>query len=229
LKFDFSYTLEALPRLLEGALITIEVALVGFVLSLTFGTLITIVRTVSRSRVLNGILNVYISFIRGTPMLIQIFLVYYALPAIDFLPGPAELRIDMGPVTAGIVAITLNSVAFMTEILRGGLAGIHKGQYEAARALGIHGYVLWRKVVLPQLFMKTIPPLVNEFTQVLKATPLLAMITVVEMMRVSQQIFSANYHPVEVLTGTFVLYFLICFSVSRGSIYLERRFAVRRF
>ena len=162
-------------------------------------------------------------------MLIQIFLVYYALPAIDFLPGPAELRIDMGPVTAGIVAITLNSVAFMTEILRGGLAGIHKGQYEAARALGIHGYVLWRKVVLPQLFMKTIPPLVNEFTQVLKATPLLAMITVVEMMRVSQQIFSANYHPVEVLTGTFVLYFLICFSVSRGSIYLERRFAVRRF
>ena len=229
MKFDFSYTLEALPRLLEGALITIEVALIGFILSLTFGTLITIVRTVSRSRVLNGILNVYISFIRGTPMLIQIFLVYYALPAIDFLPGPAELRIDMGPVTAGIVAITLNSVAFMTEILRGGLAGIHKGQYEAARALGIHGYVLWRKVVLPQLFMKTIPPLVNEFTQVLKATPLLAMITVVEMMRVSQQIFSANYHPVEVLTGTFVLYFLICFSVSRGSIYLERRFAVRRF
>ena len=229
MKFDFSYTLEALPRLLEGALITIEVALIGFILILTFGTLITILRTVSRSRVLNGILNVYISFIRGTPMLIQIFLVYYALPAIDFLPGPAELRIDMGPVTAGIVAITLNSVAFMTEILRGGLAGIHKGQYEAARALGIHGYVLWRKVVLPQLFMKTIPPLVNEFTQVLKATPLLAMITVVEMMRVSQQIFSANYHPVEVLTGTFVLYFLICFSVSRGSIYLERRFAVRRF
>ena len=229
MKFDFSYTLEALPRLLEGALITIEVALIGFILSLTFGTLITILRTVSRSRVLNGILNVYISFIRGTPMLIQIFLVYYALPAIDFLPGPAELRIDMGPVTAGIVAITLNSVAFMTEILRGGLAGIHKGQYEAARALGIHGYVLWRKVVLPQLFMKTIPPLVNEFTQVLKATPLLAMITVVEMMRVSQQIFSANYHPVEVLTGTFILYFLICFSVSRGSIYLERRFAVRRF
>jgi polar amino acid transport system permease protein len=70
---------------------------------------------------------------------------------------------------------------------------------------------------------------VSEFTQVLKATPLLAMITVVEMMRVSQQIFSANYHPVEVLSGAFVLYFLICFAVSRSSIGLERRFAVRRF
>ena len=135
----------------------------------------------------------------------------------------------MGPVTAGIVAITLNSVAFVTEILRGGLAAIHKGQYEAARALGIRNYPLWRKVVLPQLFMKTIPPLVNEFTQVLKATPLLAMITVVELMRVSQQIFSANYHPVEVLLGAFVIYFLICCVVSRSSILLEQRFAVRRF
>ena len=162
-------------------------------------------------------------------VLIQIFLVYYALPAIDFLPGPGELRIDMGPVTAGIVAITLNSVAFVTEILRGGLAAIHKGQYEAASALGLRNYPLWRKVILPQLFMKTIPPLVSEFTQVLKATPLLAMITVVEMMRVSQQIFSANYHPVEVLSGAFVLYFLICFVVSRSSILLERRFAVRSF
>ena len=229
MKFNFSYTIDALPRLLEGALITIEIAAIGFILSLTIGTLITVVRTVSQSRLLNAILAVYISFIRGTPLLIQIFLVYYALPAIDFLPGPGELKIDMGPVTAGIVAITLNSIAFVTEILRGGLAAIHKGQYEAARALGIRNYPLWRKVVLPQLFMKTIPPLVNEFTQVLKATPLLAMITVVELMRVSQQIFSANYHPVEVLLGAFVIYFLICFVVSRSSILLERRFAVRRF
>ena len=229
MKFNFSYTIDALPRLLEGAMITIEVAVIGFILSLTIGTLITIFRTVSQPKILNAVLAVYISFIRGTPMLIQIFLVYYALPVIDFLPGPGELRIDMGPVTAGIVAITLNSVAFVTEILRGGLAAIHKGQYEAAQALGIRNYALWRKVVLPQLFMKTIPPLVNEFTQVLKATPLLAMITVVELMRVSQQIFSANYHPVEVLLGAFVIYFLICFVVSRSSILLEQRFAVRRF
>ena len=229
MKFNFSYTIDALPRLLEGALITIEIAAIGFILSLTIGTLITVFRTVIQSRLLNAILAVYISFIRGTPLLIQIFLVYYALPAIDFLPGPGELKIDMGPVTAGIVAITLNSIAFVTEILRGGLAAIHKGQYEAASALGLRNYPLWRKVVLPQLFMKTIPPLVNEFTQVLKATPLLAMITVVELMRVSQQIFSANYHPVEVLLGAFVIYFLICFVVSRSSILLEQRFAVRRF
>ena len=229
MKFNFSYTIDALPRLLEGALITIEIAAIGFILSLTIGTLITVFRTVIQSRLLNAILAVYISFIRGTPLLIQIFLVYYALPAIDFLPGPGELRIDMGPVTAGIVAITLNSVAFVTEILRGGLAAIHKGQYEAASALGLRNYPLWRKVILPQLFMKTIPPLVSEFTQVLKATPLLAMITVVDMMRVSQQLFSANSHSVEVLSGAFVLYFLICFVVSRSSILLERRFAVRSF
>ena len=88
MKFNFSYTIDALPRLLEGAMITIEVAVIGFILSLTIGTLITIFRTVSQSKILNAILAVYISFIRGTPMLIQIFLVYYALPVIDFLPGP---------------------------------------------------------------------------------------------------------------------------------------------
>ena len=142
MKFNFSYTIDALPRLLEGALITIEIAVIGFILSLTIGTLITVFRTVSQSRLLNAILAVYISFIRGTPLLIQIFLVYYALPAIDFLPGPGELKIDMGPVTAGIVAITLNSIAFVTEILRGGLAAIHKGQYEAASALGLRNYPL---------------------------------------------------------------------------------------
>ena len=103
----------------------------------------------------------------------------------------------------------------MLVIFRGGLAAIPNGQYEAARALGLPNLVLWRRVLLPQLLIQSIPPLVNEFTLVLKATPLLATITVVELMRVSQQIFSANYHPVEVLTGAFMLYFLICFSVSR--------------
>ena len=141
------------------------------------------------------------SFIRGTPILVQIFLVYYVLPVFG---------INLGPFTAGIVAITLNSAAFVTEILRGGLASVPIGQFEAARSVGISGYALWRKIILPQTFITSIPPLVNEFTMVLKATALLSLITVVELMRVSQQIYSANYHPVEVLSGTFIIYFLMC-------------------
>jgi polar amino acid transport system permease protein len=219
MKFDISYTFDAIPRLLEGAFVTLQVAILGFTLSVILATTITVARTSLNSKIFNSILAFYISFIRGTPILVQIFLVYYVLPVFG---------LNLGPFTAGIIAITLNSAAFVTEILRGGLASVPIGQFEATKSLGISGYTLWRKIILPQTFITCIPPLVNEFTMVLKATALLSMITVVELMRVSQQIYSANYHPVEVLSGTFVIYFLMCFVVSRGSVFLENRFIVKR-
>ena len=218
-KFDLTYTLDALPRLLDGSLVTLKLALFGFIFSVVLATIVTVARTVSRSQIFSAIVAVYISFIRGTPILVQIFLVYYVLPIIG---------LNIGPITAGIVALTLNSAAFVIEILRGGLASVSKGQFEAARSLGLSGFALLVKVILPQTFMASIPPLVNEFTQLLKATALLSTITVVELMRVSQQIYSNNYHPVEVLTGAFVMYFLMCFVVSRSASWLEATFEVKR-
>jgi len=218
-KFDLTYTLDALPRLLDGSLVTLKLALLGFTFSVVLATIVTVARTVSKSQIFGAIIAVYISFIRGTPILVQIFLVYYVLPIIG---------LNIGPITAGIVALTLNSAAFIIEILRGGLASVSKGQFEAARSLGLSGLVLWVKVILPQTFMASIPPLVNEFTQLLKATALLSTITVVELMRVSQQIYSNNYHPIEVLTGAFVMYFLMCFAVSRGASWVEATFEVKR-
>jgi His/Glu/Gln/Arg/opine family amino acid ABC transporter permease subunit len=218
-KFDLTYTLDALPRLLDGSLVTLKLALFGFIFSVVLATIVTVARTVSKSQIFSAIVAVYISFIRGTPILVQIFLVYYVLPIIG---------LNIGPITAGIVALTLNSAAFVIEILRGGLASVSKGQFEAARSLGLSGFALWVKVILPQTFMASIPPLVNEFTQLLKATALLSTITVVELMRVSQQIYSNNYHPVEVLTGAFVMYFLMCFVVSRSASWLEATFEVKR-
>ncbi len=218
MKFDFSYTIDAFPWLLDGALITVQVALLSFVLSMMLATVLTVVRSFEIKPV-NAVIAVYISFIRGTPVLIQIFLAYYVLPVVG---------IDLQAFTAGILAVTLNSAAFTTEILRGGLKAVSHDQYEAARSLGLKTSTIWIKIVLPQAYIASIPPLVNEFTLVVKTTPLLAMITVVELMRVSQQIFSSNYHPVEVLTGSFVIYFFICFVVSRASVLIEQRFALRR-
>ena len=216
MKFDISYTLEAFPRLLEGAFITLQVAILGFTFSVLLATIITVARTSLNSKIFNSILAFYISFIRGTPILVQIFLVYYVLPVFG---------LNLGPFTAGIVAITLNSAAFVTEILRGGLASVPVGQFEAAKSLGISGYALWRKIILPQTFITSIPPLVNEFTMVLKATALLSY-NCSWINRVSQQIYSANYHPVEVLSGTFIIYFNV-FVVSRSSAFLEQRFLKR--
>jgi His/Glu/Gln/Arg/opine family amino acid ABC transporter permease subunit len=219
MKFDISYTFDAVPRLLEGAFITLQVAILGFFLSVLLATMLTITRTSLKSKIFNFALAFYVSFIRGTPLLVQIFLIYYVLPVFG---------LNLGPFTAGIVAITLNSAAFVTEILRGGLASVPIGQFGAAKSLGISGFALWRKIILPQTFITSIPPLVNEFTMVLKATALLSVITVVELMRVSQQIYSANYHPVEVLSATFVIYFIMCFVVSRSSVLLENKLKVKR-
>ena len=219
MKFDISYTFDAIPRLLDGAFITLQVAILGFTLSVLLAASITVARTSLNSKIFNSVLAFYVSFIRGTPILVQIFLVYYVLPVFG---------VNLGPFTAGIVAITLNSAAFVTEILRGGLASVPIGQFEAAKSVGISGYALWRKIILPQTFITSIPPLVNECTMVLKATALLSVITVVELMRVSQQIYSANYHPVEILSATFIIYFLMCFVVSRSSVILEQKFKVKR-
>lgn len=138
MKFDLSYTIDALPRLLEGATVTVQVALLGFLFSITLGTIIVLTRTTLNWRILNGIIAVYVSFIRGTPLMIQIFLVYYVLP----ITG-----LNLGAFTSGILAITLNSAAFVSEILRGGLTSVPKGQFEAAKSLGVSGVALWGRVI----------------------------------------------------------------------------------
>ena len=219
MRFDVSYLIDARPRLFEGALITLQITLIGFILSLTLATALTVMRETTQSKLAHSLLAVYVSFIRGTPLLVQIFLVYYVTPIVG---------IDIGPVFAGILAISLNSAAFVVEILRGGLASVPEGQFEAAKSLGLKRVALWSKVVLPQTFIASVPPLVNEFTQVLKATALLSTITIVELMRTAQQIYTRNYHPVEVLMGTFFIYFFMCFVVSRGASYLEDRLEPKR-
>jgi His/Glu/Gln/Arg/opine family amino acid ABC transporter permease subunit len=212
--FNISYTISAMPQLLQGAVITIQFTVIALCISTTIATLLSIVREFG-VRWIEAVIRIYISFIRGTPLLVQIFLVYYVLP------------LDLHPVTAGVAALSLNSGAIMTEIMRGGLSAIPKGQIEAARALGNKPWVIWWKVILPQVFMLITPPMVNEFTLIVKSTPLLAVITVVELFRTSQQIFSSNFRPIEVLLGAAVIYFLINFTVSKLAGVLERRNAPR--
>ena len=215
---DFELMITSFPKLLNATAITLKLLSASLLFGLLIGLLFAILR-ISKNHIINKFAYGYSYVFRGTPLLVQIFLIYYVLPVFG---------LNLAPFPAGILAITLNSAAFVIEILRGGLASVPKGQFEAAKSLGISGYALWWKIILPQTFITSIPPLVNEFTMVLKATALLSVITVVELMRVSQQIYSANYHPVEVLSATFIIYFLMCFVVSRSSVFLEQRFKVKR-
>jgi His/Glu/Gln/Arg/opine family amino acid ABC transporter permease subunit len=130
---DLLYTLDALPRLLKGALITVEVAVAAMALSLVVAAAFTLLRE-SGSRAGAAGIRAYLSYIRGTPLLVQILLVYYGLP---------KLGLELSPLVAGILALGLSSAAYTTEIIRGGLAAIPRGQVEAALALGLRRLAIW--------------------------------------------------------------------------------------
>lgn len=209
--FNLAVTFEVLPALLYGARLTVLFALASLVLGITLAIGLNIL-LLTKIDALRYFYNVYVSFIRGTPTLIQIFLFYYFLPI---------LRIDLSPTTAGILALSVNLSAFAAEILRGAIASIAKGQIEASRSLGLGPFKTFRLVVLPQAFIRSIPPLMNEFTFLVKSTPLLSVITVVELMRTGQQIFSTNYRPLETLLGVALIFFCINITMSKAALLAE--------
>ncbi len=209
--------IEIIPKaspLLWGALYTIFVGVIACGVGILVGTGLLLMRN-SRFWLLRTFVRIYGSFIRGTPALVQILVFYYALAPLT--------GINIGPFTAGIMAVGFNSGAYVAEILRGGLSRIPKGQWEAAEALGLPKHKVWFKVILPQVFNSVIPLLVNEFTMVIKITPLLSTITLVELTRASQMLYNETFRPVEVLLLAALIYFVICFSISQFGEYLQRR------
>ena len=208
--FDFLLVISRMGPLLYGAVITIVISFFACALGIVIGTLLFLMRQSSYSALL-GLARVYGSFIRGTPALVQIFIFYYVLAPLTGL--------DIGPLTAGIMAVGFNSGAYVAEILRGGFSRISRGQWDAAHSIGLHRFAVWYKIILPQVFYSVFPPLANEFTLVIKVTPLLSVISVLELTRASQHLIAETYRPVEVLVIAAALYFVICFGLSR---YVER-------
>jgi polar amino acid transport system permease protein len=213
MNIDLSYTWNALPRLLQGAAVTLEVSIAAMVLGLLLAIAFTVLRE-SGNPAARTLLRLYIGYIRGTPILVQILLVYYGLP---------ELGIGLSPLSAAILALGCSSAAYSTEIIRGGLAAIPSSQTDAALALGLRRFTIWSHIIFPQVYRLALVPLVNEFTQVIKATALVSVISVIEVMRVAQEIYNENFRPLEVLIGVAVVYFAINFSLLRLVGQLERR------
>ncbi len=203
---DFVGVVPFLPAFAQGALVTIGVSVPGALLGVVVG-LILIAGQRAPFAPVRWTSSIYISFIRGTPLLVQIFFIYYALPGLMGFNIPALL--------AGILALCLNSGAFVTEIIRAGLSSIPEGQWGAAKSLGLSRYRMWRYIIMPQLFYRILPPLTNEFTMVVKATPLLSVITVVEITRTAQHVMNDTYRPVEAFLVAAAFYFVMLFVLSR--------------
>ncbi|MBZ0162878.1 MAG: amino acid ABC transporter permease [Notoacmeibacter sp.] len=209
---DVSNVYDTFPRFLSGAGVTLGVSLAGFAL----GTVIALgLLLLARSRLAPArwIAAVYTSFIRGTPLLVQILVVYYALPGL--------MGIDLSPLVAGVLSLAFNSAAFIAEILRAGLTRIPTGQFEAAKALALPRHVVAFNVILPQLMRNVVPPMVSEFTMLVKASAILSVITVVELTRTAQHVMTETFRPVDAFVTAAAIYFIILYAFSMVARRLE--------
>jgi arginine/lysine/histidine/glutamine transport system substrate-binding/permease protein len=193
---------QSLPTLLTGVLVTLQLAFISGVCGLTSGSLIGIIR-LSHIQPLPFLARVYIDFFRGTPLLVQIFMIYFGLPAICQELG---FTFTLNRFVAGVIALSLNSAAYTAEIVRGGIQSIEIGQSEAAKSLGLNSVQIMVYVIFPQAFRRMIPPLGNEFISLLKDTSLVAVIGFEELFRKGQLIVSENYRAFEIYAAVAIIY-----------------------
>ena len=201
---------------IQGAGVTVYTSSLAFVIGLALGVGLLVVRATGGG-IARAVIAVYVSAMRGTPLLIQLLVAYYVLPSL--------LGISISPIAAGILALALNTAAYISEILRGALSTIPRGQAAAARALGLQPTQVWRHVLLPQLFHRAVPPLTNEYTVLLKASSLLSIIAVTELATVARNATLQSDLPLQVFTATAVVYFLMLWCASSVSRVIERHFA----
>ncbi|HHK2516567.1 TPA: amino acid ABC transporter permease [Pseudomonas aeruginosa] len=203
----------AWPFLLQGAMYTVLFAAVSMVLGLILGFSVAVVR-VTKVPVVSQIAAVYVSAFRGTPLLVQIFVLYYGLPSVG---------IEFTPVTAGILALTLNVAAYLSESMRGAILGIDKGQWEAGLSVGLTwGQTLWN-IITPQALRLAVPSLSNSLISLIKDTSLISVITVTELMLATKEVIAETFQPLPLYLAAAGIYWLLLALFERVQKALENR------
>ena len=208
---------QAMPLLLTGAAVTVQITALSVLIGIIIGLFVGIAR-ISTYRVVHLIAAVYVDFLRGTPLLVQIFLVYFALPVVT------GQRID--PFVAAIAACSINSSAYVAEIFRAGIQSIDAGQMEAGRSLGMSWLQTMRYIIVPQAARRVIPPLGNEFIALLKDSSLVSVIGFEELTRRGQLIIARTYASLEIWLCVAIIYLAMTVSISRLVAWLERRYKI---
>lgn len=211
--FDWALVEKAVPLLGTGLVTTLKISSLAMLLGLVLGSLLGLA-SMSRWPALRWCVRAYVDFIRGTPLLIQIFLVYFALP---------EIGINLPEFWAGVIALALNAAGFLAEIVRAGLGSVEKGQAEAARSIGMrHHQILWH-VLLPQSLRAVVPPATNEMITLVKGSALLSVISVYELTRAGQAVIAVHFAPFEIFLLIALYYYLTVSALAWLSRWLERR------
>lgn len=213
---DLDLMLRVTPFFVEAAWVTVEVSLLSLVLGLAMGALGTALR-LSPLRPLRWLGTAYVSLFRGTPALLQLFILYF---------GGPQVGIDLSPFAAGVVGLGVNIGAYMTESMRGAIVAVERGQREAARSLGLSRLQTLRKVTLPQAARLMIRPLGVNTVALIKGSALVSTISVVELTYTAQRYIGSTYKPFEMFAIAAVLYMIIIYGAARVIAWLDRRNAI---
>lgn len=216
--FSIEDMISFLPTLLKGAELTIAVSLLSYALSLVIGLLVGVAR-VSRYWPLRALATPYVQFIRGTPLLLQLFFIYYVLPYAGLI---------LTPFTSAIWGLTLNYSAYMAEVFRGGILAIPKGQWEAGLSIGMSRRLLLRRIILPQALRIVVPAIGNFFVSIFKDSALVSTITMRDLMFSGQILAAATFRHFEIFAEVAVIYFLISYPTAKLVEYIEMRLDISR-
>ncbi|MBS4188937.1 amino acid ABC transporter permease [Bacillus sp. FJAT-49705] len=212
------------PMFIRGAGVTLLISMVGTILGFIIGLLIGVIRTIPTPdrkakriflKVINAILSIYIEIFRGTPMIVQAMVIYYG--------SALAFGVDMDRLNAAFLIVSINTGAYMSEIIRGGILSIDKGQYEAAQAIGMNHFQTMKNVVLPQAIRNILPATGNEFVINIKDTSVLNVISVSELFFQTKSIAGNNFRYFESFFVACILYFIMTFTVTRILRYIEKR------
>ena len=197
---DFTPVWQGWPQLMHGALVTVEVTSASLLLGCILGLLIGIARLDPGKRLIYGLATGYVTFIRGTPLLVQLFLLFFGLPQFNIL---------LPAFACGVLGLGIYSGAYVSEIVRGAIQSIDRGQMEAARSLGMSYGQAMRKIILPQAVVRMIPPLGNEFIALIKNSALVSLLTITDLMHEGQKIISVSYRSLEVYLAVAFVYLIL--------------------
>jgi len=207
-----------LPLMLKGAAITIFISAIGILVGFCSGALMGILDCNKlRTRLLSPIFRGYVAIFRGTPLFVQLLIIYFALPD--------ALHIQLSPISAGIITLGLNSTAYLAEIIRAGINAIDPGQWDASYILGYSRFDTFRFVIMPQAIRNVLPAITNEFATLIKESSILMVIGVPELVKVSKDIVAHNLRPMEIYLMAAFMYLIMTFAVAYATKFLELRAA----
>ncbi len=214
MNLDFSFLVPYIPQLIQASKVTLVIGVASFLLALVISLVTGVLRSGTLPKPVDFFLGCYVEVFRGTPLLIQLFFIYYGLPTFGIV---------LEPITAAVIGLSLNSGAYMSEVVRAAISSVDQGQYEAALCLGYGRRQVFVYIILPQAFRIALPTFMNYFSTMIKETSLVSVLSIAEITRIGNQIYARTLSPFEIYIAIGIIYFIMTYTVALVSRWIEKK------